>query len=207
MEDVLYDAGIDIVLNGHCHEYERSNAVYVSCVTALLLPLPGCCDWCSGCGSIYAANLCFKNSAPTVACCTAASPAEAVAHVIVSGAILWLELRSGLTTSCFGGCLTHCVLGLKLIANCVCFNHMLMYSALMVECKFLVLVQNFTVTDCGAVHITMGDGGNIEGLCRPFYYYLLLLQTCCFYLSCLYLCEVSAHVLSYCQWVYCHTCL
>ena len=31
MEDVLYDAGIDIVLNGHCHEYERSNAVYVSC--------------------------------------------------------------------------------------------------------------------------------------------------------------------------------
>ena len=32
MEDVLYDAGVDIVLNGHCHEYERSNPVYVSCM-------------------------------------------------------------------------------------------------------------------------------------------------------------------------------
>lgn len=30
MEDVLYDAGADIVLNGHCHEYERTNPVYVS---------------------------------------------------------------------------------------------------------------------------------------------------------------------------------
>ena len=26
--------------------------------------------------------------------------------------------------------------------------------------------QNFTVNECGAVHITMGDGGNIEGLCE-----------------------------------------
>ena len=25
-------------------------------------------------------------------------------------------------------------------------------------------VQNFTVNECGPVHITMGDGGNIEGL-------------------------------------------
>ncbi len=30
MEDVLYNNGVDIVLNGHCHEYERSNPVYVS---------------------------------------------------------------------------------------------------------------------------------------------------------------------------------
>ena len=30
MEDVLYNNGVDIVLNGHCHEYERSNSVYVS---------------------------------------------------------------------------------------------------------------------------------------------------------------------------------
>lgn len=30
MEEVLYDNGVDIVLNGHCHEYERSNPVYVS---------------------------------------------------------------------------------------------------------------------------------------------------------------------------------
>ena len=32
MEDVLYNNGVDIVLNGHCHEYERSNPVYVSSV-------------------------------------------------------------------------------------------------------------------------------------------------------------------------------
>lgn len=36
MEDVLYEAGIDIVLNGHCHEYERSNPVYVSEVVCTL---------------------------------------------------------------------------------------------------------------------------------------------------------------------------
>ena len=29
MENILYQAGVDIVLNGHCHEYERSNPVYV----------------------------------------------------------------------------------------------------------------------------------------------------------------------------------
>ncbi|DBA81199.1 TPA: hypothetical protein ACH3X2_007015 [Trebouxia sp. C0005] len=28
MESVLYNAGVDIVINGHCHEYERSNPVY-----------------------------------------------------------------------------------------------------------------------------------------------------------------------------------
>ena len=30
MEDVLYSNGVDVILNGHCHEYERSNPVYVS---------------------------------------------------------------------------------------------------------------------------------------------------------------------------------
>lgn len=30
MEHVLYGAGVDIVMNGHLHEYERSNPVYVS---------------------------------------------------------------------------------------------------------------------------------------------------------------------------------
>ncbi len=28
------------------------------------------------------------------------------------------------------------------------------------------LMQNFTVDQCGPVHITMGDGGNIEGVCK-----------------------------------------
>jgi predicted phosphodiesterase len=28
MEDVLYEAGVDVVLNGHLHEYERSNSLY-----------------------------------------------------------------------------------------------------------------------------------------------------------------------------------
>ncbi|DBA96972.1 TPA: hypothetical protein ACH3X1_001296 [Trebouxia sp. C0004] len=28
MESVLYNAGVDVVINGHCHEYERSNPVY-----------------------------------------------------------------------------------------------------------------------------------------------------------------------------------
>ena len=27
-------------------------------------------------------------------------------------------------------------------------------------------MQNFTVDQCGPVHITMGDGGNIEGVCK-----------------------------------------
>lgn len=43
MEDVLYDAGVDIVLNGHCHEYERSNPVYVSCMP---------CDLCNSCSPL-----------------------------------------------------------------------------------------------------------------------------------------------------------
>ena len=30
MEELLYDNGVDVILNGHCHEYERSNPVYVS---------------------------------------------------------------------------------------------------------------------------------------------------------------------------------
>lgn len=29
MEPLLYAAGVDIVLNGHLHEYERTHAVYV----------------------------------------------------------------------------------------------------------------------------------------------------------------------------------
>ena len=34
MEDLLYNNGVDIIFNGHCHEYERSNPVYVSvCLT------------------------------------------------------------------------------------------------------------------------------------------------------------------------------
>ncbi len=39
----------------------------------------------------------------------------------------------------------------------------------MPHCSKLIVVpcvQNFTVNECGAVHITMGDGGNIEGLCK-----------------------------------------
>ncbi len=28
------------------------------------------------------------------------------------------------------------------------------------------MMQNFTVDQCGPVHITMGDGGNIEGVCK-----------------------------------------
>ena len=30
MEPLLYAAGVDIVLNGHLHEYERTHAIYVS---------------------------------------------------------------------------------------------------------------------------------------------------------------------------------
>jgi len=37
MESVLYNAGVDVVINGHCHEYERSNPVYVSfCLSSLV---------------------------------------------------------------------------------------------------------------------------------------------------------------------------
>lgn len=31
MEGILYEAGVDVVLNGHNHAYERSNPVFVSC--------------------------------------------------------------------------------------------------------------------------------------------------------------------------------
>lgn len=31
----------------------------------------------------------------------------------------------------------------------------------------LLFLQNYTVDDCGIVHIVVGDGGNIEGLCKP----------------------------------------
>lgn len=30
METLLYNNGVDIILNGHLHEYERSQPVYVS---------------------------------------------------------------------------------------------------------------------------------------------------------------------------------
>lgn len=30
MEQMMYDNGVDIVLNGHLHEYERTKSVYVS---------------------------------------------------------------------------------------------------------------------------------------------------------------------------------
>ena len=30
MEETLYEAGVDVVLNGHNHAYERSNPVFVS---------------------------------------------------------------------------------------------------------------------------------------------------------------------------------
>lgn len=39
MEDVLYEAGVDVVLNGHNHAYERSNPVYVR-PAALFLEKP-----------------------------------------------------------------------------------------------------------------------------------------------------------------------
>ena len=36
------------------------------------------------------------------------------------------------------------------------------------DTQFPWLLQNYTVNECGAVHITMGDGGNIEGLYKTF---------------------------------------
>lgn len=30
METLLYENGVDVILNGHLHEYERTNPVYVS---------------------------------------------------------------------------------------------------------------------------------------------------------------------------------
>ncbi|EOD11163.1 hypothetical protein EMIHUDRAFT_67476, partial [Emiliania huxleyi CCMP1516] len=32
MEELLYDAGVDIVINGHVHAYERSVPVYNACL-------------------------------------------------------------------------------------------------------------------------------------------------------------------------------
>ena len=29
------------------------------------------------------------------------------------------------------------------------------------------MVQKFAVDECGPVHIIIGDGGNIEGVCKP----------------------------------------
>ena len=31
----------------------------------------------------------------------------------------------------------------------------------------LIVLQNFKVDKCGPVHIIIGDGGNIEGVCKP----------------------------------------
>lgn len=47
MEEVLYTNGVDIVLSGHCHEYERNNPVYVS---TLMLFCDTVCAWV--CGSV-----------------------------------------------------------------------------------------------------------------------------------------------------------
>jgi len=47
MEDTLYNAGVDVVINGHCHEYERSNPVYVSCcLGSLVTDGLSCCMHC-----------------------------------------------------------------------------------------------------------------------------------------------------------------
>ena len=35
MEEMLYENGIDVVLNGHLHEYERTNPVFVSFLSSL----------------------------------------------------------------------------------------------------------------------------------------------------------------------------
>lgn len=40
METLLYDNGVDVILNGHLHEYERTNPVYVS--PHYRLPLAKC---------------------------------------------------------------------------------------------------------------------------------------------------------------------
>ena len=36
MEELLYTNGVDIIFNGHCHEYEMSNPVYVRLCYLLL---------------------------------------------------------------------------------------------------------------------------------------------------------------------------
>lgn len=35
MEELLYENGVDVVLNGHLHEYERTNPVFVSALPFL----------------------------------------------------------------------------------------------------------------------------------------------------------------------------
>lgn len=45
MEEMLYTNGVDIVLNGHLHEYERTNPVFVS---LLLASACGCASACHG---------------------------------------------------------------------------------------------------------------------------------------------------------------
>lgn len=39
MEGILYEAGVDVVINGHNHAYERSNPVFVSCCLASCMSL------------------------------------------------------------------------------------------------------------------------------------------------------------------------
>ena len=36
MEEMLYENGVDVVLNGHLHEYERTNPVFVSYLSSLI---------------------------------------------------------------------------------------------------------------------------------------------------------------------------
>lgn len=38
MEEMLYENGVDVVLNGHLHEYERTNPVFVSYLSLLCEP-------------------------------------------------------------------------------------------------------------------------------------------------------------------------
>ena len=40
--------------------------------------------------------------------------------------------------------------------------------ACLIDYALSCAVQNFTVDKCGPVHIIIGDGGNIEGVCEPF---------------------------------------
>ncbi len=68
--------------------------------------------------------------------------------------------------TCFACCPVACIVDIDLL-----------YVAMRSACKLVSelsrvwLTQNFTVDQCGPVHITMGDGGNIEGVCK----YLVLL--------------------------------
>ena len=44
---------------------------------------------------------------------------------------------------------------------------------MLILCAFMHM-QNFTINQCGAVHLTMGDGGNIEGVCKSTFLFLSL---------------------------------